>query len=73
MTETEFYNMSEKDVTEFSTRITPEQLQKIKAYAYYRRTSIQAVTMAAVDEFFKEREDEVSAALKAWENKDKPL
>ena len=70
---TEFDHMPDKDVTEFSTRITPEQVQKIKAYAFYRRVPIQSVCIAAFDEFFSKRESEIEKALEAFENKDKPL
>ena len=67
------YEMPDKDVTEFSTRITPAQLDKIKLYAKYRGVSIQAVAIAAFDDFFDERESEMKKAAQWQKQQEKPL
>jgi hypothetical protein len=57
----------------FNTRLTNEQIEKIRAYAYFKRTTIQAVTGAAVDQFFDERKDETEKALQEYRKRDESL
>lgn len=57
----------------FNTRLTHDQIEKIRAYAYLKRTTIQAVTGAAVDQFFDQRKDEIEKALQEYRNRDESL
>lgn len=66
-------NIMADDQKVFNTRLEEETIEKIRAYAWHRRTTIQAVTQAALNDFFEAREKESETALKAYKNKDNPL
>lgn len=57
----------------FNTRLNTETIQQIRAYAWYRQTTIQAVTQKALDEFFEARAKEVETATEAFNSRGKPL
>ena len=57
----------------FNTRLTEKQIEKIRAYAYFKRSTIQAVTGAAVDQFFDQRKEETEKALEEYRNRDESL
>ena len=56
----------------FTTRLTPEMWEKLRAYAWYKRTSQREVVESALDELFDGRQDEVREAVQKYkaENQD---
>ena len=61
------------DMKVFNTRLPDELIEKIQAMAWHKRTTIQAVTQTALDEFFKKREKQTEDAVRAFRNKDNGL
>ncbi|MCC5906597.1 MAG: hypothetical protein JJU13_10335 [Balneolaceae bacterium] len=57
----------------FNTRLPDEVIEQIQATAWHKRTTIQNVVQTALEEFFKDREQETETAVEAFRNKDNGL
>lgn len=64
----------ENTLTTYTTRMDDEFLEKLRAFAHYKRVSQREVLEKALEEFFDGREKELKEALKLWEqDNDTPI